>query len=143
MPTYKWNATTAANLATTELNNLANNTRVAGQILDNTITRALFANLELAVQFTVAPNADSLIQLYLLPSIDGTNYADGSPTIAPGVESFTTNFVLKNTLNLQRIPAQRIPLDPFRYLPLIVNTSGQAFPASGSTLRIASFSYES
>ena len=146
MPVNRWAAPAAiANLATTELNSLANNARAEGVIFDNTVNRYLFADVELAVQFTVAPTStgDLAIQLYMVPSIDGTNYADGGVNTAPGVESFVTNFVLKSSTNAQRIPALRIPLDPFKYKPIIVNLSGQAFPASGSTIRIVAFNFES
>lgn len=144
MALFKWSAPAGSTLAGAELNSLAFNARVEGQILDNTVTRYPFANFELYIPgFAVAPTADTQIQLYFLPTFDGTNYTDGSASIAPSSEALIASFTLKNTTSAQRIPVQRVFIDPLKYKTLIVNSSNQNLPAANNTLKIVSFSYES
>lgn len=96
----------------------------------------LFADVELAVDFVTAPTGGTVVELYLLPSIDGgTTYPDGSTSILPQSSLFVGGFAVRNTTAAQVMVLRGIALPPGYYKYLLQNTTNQAFPATGSTLR--------
>lgn len=100
----------------------------------------LFADLELAVDFVTAPVASSVVEVYLLPSIDGgTTYPDGSSSIIPQAGLFVGGFAVRNTTAAQVMVIRGVALPPGYYKYLVQNTTDQAFPATGSTLRYATY----
>jgi hypothetical protein len=109
---------------------LINDDSVAQPTLD------LFADLELAVDFVTAPTAGTVVELYLLPSIDGgTTYPDGSTSILPQSSLYVGGFAVRNTTAAQVMVIRGIALPPGYYKYLVQNTTNQPFPATGSTLR--------
>jgi hypothetical protein len=134
---------TAANALTTELNALPNGSRaVQSANADNTTALAFWADAELNVTFGSAPTAGNTVDLYLIPGIDGTNYADnGAGTLssnqasgAPSGTYLVGSFELQAVTTAQRVAVPRIPLLPGKWKWAAYNNSGQAFPASGSTI---------
>jgi hypothetical protein len=126
----------------TELNALAATTgKAISSALDNSDAVAqptlnLFADLELAVDFVTAPTAGTVVELYLLPSIDGgTTYPDGSTSVLPQTSLYVGGFAVRNTTAAQVMVIRGVALPPGSYKYLLQNTTNQAFPASGSTLR--------
>lgn len=126
----------------TELNALAATTgKAISSALVNDESAAqptlnLFADLELAVDFVTAPTAGTVIELYLLPSIDGgTVYPDGSTSILPQSSLYVGGFAVRNTTAAQVMLLRGVALPPGYYKYLVQNTTNQPFPATGSTLR--------
>lgn len=134
------------NVFTTELNALVASTgKVISAALDNTPDGAevggdLFDDLELLVDFVTGPTAGTVIEMYLLPSIDGgTVYPDGSASIVPQSSLYVGGFAVRNTTAVQTMVLRGIPLPPGFFKYLLQNTTNQAFPATGSTLRRNSY----
>lgn len=126
----------------TELNAIVATTGKAissALINDDSVTQPtldLFADLELAVDFVTAPTAGTVVELYLLPSIDGgTVYPDGSTTILPQSSLYVGGFAVRSTTAAQVMVIRGIALPPGYYKYLVQNTTNQPFPATGSTLR--------
>lgn len=121
----------------TELNSLAATSgKAISAAIDNSTNLDLFDDLELAVTFGSAPTAGTVVEVYLVISIDGgTNYADGSSTVLPASSSYLGGFAVRAVTTAQRIPIRGVPLPPGSFKYLVQNTTNQAFPASGSTLR--------
>jgi hypothetical protein len=127
----------------TELNSLAGSNGKAISIgLSNNVpsdtdpTLDLFADLELAVDFVTAPTGGTVVELYLLPSIDGgTTYPDGSSSVLPQSSLYVGGFAVRATTAAQVMVIRGIALPPGYYKYLIQNTTNQPFPASGTTLR--------
>lgn len=125
----------------TELNALATPTgKAISAAIDNAVPAApqgdLFADLELAVDFVAAPTAGTVIELYLLPSIDGgTTYPDGSTSILPQSSLYVGGFAVRAVTTAQVMVLRGVALPPGSYKLLVQNTTNQAFPATGSTLR--------
>jgi len=69
----------------TELNSLANNTMSAlGPALGaDGSAQDLMGDVELVVTYGTAPTAGSVVDVYAVPAVDGTNYAD-TPTATTG-----------------------------------------------------------
>ena len=81
---YKGYTQALTNVLTTELNTLTNNSYcTAGGAVDNTTNLDLFADFQCNVTFGTAPTTGTTLDLFLVPSLDGTNYADGGGAVAP------------------------------------------------------------
>lgn len=131
-----------ATVLSTELNALAlTSGKAISSALDNSDTVAqptldLFADLELKVTFASAPTAGTVVELYVLPSIDGgTTYPDGSTSVLPQSSLYVGGFAVRAVTTAQVMVLRGIALPPGSYKYLVQNTTNQAFPATGSTLR--------
>ena len=131
-----------ATVMDTGLNALGASTgKAISAALDNTSDGAaaggdLFDDLDLSVNFVSAPTVGTVIELYLLPSLDGgTTYADGSASVEPQSSLFVGGFAVRADTAVQRLFVRGVPLPPGFFKYLLRNTTNQAFPASGSVLR--------
>lgn len=138
MATEKWAAyTSRGNVLSTELNALASAGRsAAGTEVDNGANLDMFGVLELAVTFDTAPAAGGYVETYMVTAPDGTNYEDGSNTVDPGTHKLIDRIPVRAVTTAQRLTGRMIPLLPEKTKFLLYNGSGQAFPASGSTLTL-------
>lgn len=133
-------------LLSTDLNSLANN---AGSALSAAVTNetdlCTHAILELAVDFVSAPTAESLVEIYLVPEVDSTNYADYTSGTTPVASAthLVGAFILKATTAAQRLSSPIIELPATDFKIAVINKSGQAFPASGSTVKMQRWFYQS
>jgi hypothetical protein len=119
----------------TELNSLgATSGKAISSAQDNSATLALFDDVELNVTFGSAPTAGTVVELYLVTSIDGTNYADGSSSVLPQSSLYVGGFAVRAVTSAQRMHIRGVALPPGLFKYLLQNTTNQAFPASGSTL---------
>src|SRR4051812_10343049 len=79
--------TALASIITTGLNSLASGSRAASSAgaIDNTSGLDFLIDLEFLVKYTSsAPSAGVIAaDVYLVPSLDGTNYAEGSTSVTP------------------------------------------------------------
>lgn len=124
-----------ANVMTTELNSLGATTgKAISSAFDNSSNLDLFADFELLVTFGTAPTANTVVELYIVPTIDGTNYADGSTSVLPQASLYVGGFVVRN-VTAQRMVLRGISLPPGLFKMLVQNTTNQAFPGTNSTLR--------
>ncbi len=144
----KYEAAAIASLLTTELNSLANGSgAIASAGYDNATNLYLYGFFELNVTFGSNPTAGSTVDLYLIPAADGTNYDDGAGGASPvaPVTTYAGSFPLRAVTTAQKVSLggpggpSLIPLPPVPFKALLVNGSGQAFPASGSTLKMVPY----
>lgn len=133
-----------ATVLTTELNSLAATTgKAISAALDNTTNLDLWADFELKVTFGTAPTLNSIVELYVLPSVDaGTTYPDGSGSVLPAPPLYAAGFPVRAVTTAQVIVVRGIALPPGLFKVLVQNTTAQAFPASGSTLRMNAYALE-
>ena len=128
-------------MLSTELNSLAS----AAGAIQNTGTNAAFDNssasnlwfltdFELDVTFGSAPNGTTGVDLYILYDM-GNGYTDGSATVFP-VENFVGTFPCRAVNTAQKIPLYSIPVRPYPLKVIAVNNTNQAFPASGTTVKM-------
>jgi len=138
MATEKWAAyTSRGNVLSTELNALASAGRsAAGTEVDNGVNLDMYGVLELQVTFGTAPSAGGYVEIYMVTAPDGTNYEDGSNTVDPGTHKLIDRIPVRAVTTAQRLTGRMIPLLPEKTKFLLYNGSGQAFPASGSTLAL-------
>lgn len=129
----------------TELNALAAATgKAISSAIDNSTNLDLFDDLELAVDFVSAPTAGTVIEVYLLPSLDGgTTYPDGDASILPQSSLFVGGFAVRAATAAQVMVLRGIALPPGWFKYLVQNTTNQAFPATGSVLQRNSYQLQS
>lgn len=130
---------------TTELNALTSSTgKAISAAIDNSTNLDLFDDLQLSVTFASAPTAGTVVELYLLPSVDaGTDYPDGSTTVLPQSALFVAGFAVRAVSTAQVLVVRGVALPPGLFKYLVQNTTNQAFPATGSTLERSPYQLQS
>jgi hypothetical protein len=133
-------AGTPTSALTTELNSLATATATAaGPAQDNSSNLDLYADFVLSVTFGTNPTAGATVDLYLLPSVDGgTNYADAVVAATPARNMLVGSFYCRAVTTAQIMTVTNVPI-PEKFKMMVVNNSGQSFPASGSTVKYQSW----
>ncbi len=149
MSSIKWEAAAIVSLATTELNSLANNAAVLGVEYDNSVNLYEAGLFELNVTISPAPTANAALELYLVPAPDGTNYDDGGAAgPVAQLNTYVGSFVVRAVTTAQKMTLglpgalgspSLILLPPTKFKGLLYNKSGQALPASGSTLKFVPY----
>jgi len=142
MSTIKYGAYgTIATALSTELNSLANNARAISAAI--TGGQELWDDLELAVTYGTAPTAGSVVEIYLIPSVDGTNYVDGDATIVPPFSYLVGYFPLRAVTSAQRIGLRGVVLTPGLWKYLVSNLAGQSMAATGNTMKRRMYAMDS
>ena len=139
MATFKWLAPEViATALSTELNALANGSfSNASAAIANETDLFQFINLELALS-SLTPVAGQMVAVYLLPTLDGTNYADGGGAVALPNENLIATISLSTSTGAKRRVVNNILIPPLGFKLVVGNlaiTSGVAFGATGSTLK--------
>jgi hypothetical protein len=120
----------------TALNSLTSTGSALSAAIDNDADDDMYADFELLIDYATGPTAGSVIECYVVRTVDGTNYEDASTT-GPVVPSngFVGAFVLRNTTDTQRIIIPGVPIPPRDFKVMVVaKTTGQTAQASGNTL---------
>ncbi len=130
-------------ILSTELNSLANGSNsAASTAVDNSSNLDLYADFLLTVTFGTAPSAGTTCDLYVMPSLDGTTYADGGSSVIPAKNLYVGSFYVRNVTTAQVMALNNI-LIPQYFKLVIVNNTGQTMAASGNTLKYRTFSLQS
>jgi len=136
-----WNNNpSAVTLLSTELNSLANDSRVITAAIDNSIGLEQFADFELSIaaqSSTRDPNA--AIEIYIIPSIDGINYPEDA-TVDPSVNMKVGSFVFSENTDADIDTILNILIPPGKFKILLKNITGQALAESGNVLKYRIYS---
>ena len=147
MPTEsKWEAPAAiVSYLTTELNSLADGANGLGAKVDNVADgeNEMFISLELNLAATSSRDADARIEIYILYSVDDTNFDMGSASVDPRPETLLHVFSYDAATTTRYRTTANLPLAPFDFKLLVMNELGVAFFGSGSTLKYRLHSAES
>lgn len=124
---------TAQTALSTGLNSLANNSNSsASSSIDNTTNLDLYADIELVLAAQgSARSAGATVTVYLLTSLDGTNFDDANETTA----EVAAVFPLDAATTARRRTVRDVSIPPALFQLLVRNSTGQAFAASGNTIR--------
>jgi hypothetical protein len=131
----KWYVPTGVQtLLTTGLDSLTNGSFATSSAYDNSTALDLVADFQLAVCYGTAPSAGvKVAELYLLPSVDGTNYAaqDGSGVPQKGlfVGAFESRAPSTSVVEYLVLPGVSVP--PGLWKLALKNTSGQTYKDNG------------
>ncbi|MCK5613047.1 hypothetical protein KAR91_64840 [Candidatus Pacearchaeota archaeon] len=128
-------------LMSTDLNALADDTVNVGVVLpDNSSNRYFYAEFELVLaSVDLSAQTNPAIELYLVPSYDGTNYADtgtdASSTVYPPAQYLVAVLGVAETSAAHRAVSPHIIMDPLKYTPVVINKTGAAFAATGNVVK--------
>jgi len=126
-----------------DLNALANvTTNVGAVVLDNRTNKHhhLMAEIYLVI-IDLSAAVGLTVELYLVPSVDGTNYcdtgADASTTNLPPGSAHIGTFNIQKTNAIHRAAILcKECLQALLYTPVLINKTGAAFGAEGNILKI-------
>jgi len=130
---------------TTELNSLADAGNKLGAKIDNEADgeNEMFLDVEIYVAAQgLARDAGAYIELYLLSSVDGTNFGYGDDSVDPPASSLLDVFLLDAATTARYLTLANLPLPPLDLKLLVINNTGQAFAATASTLKYRIHSLE-
>jgi hypothetical protein len=116
--TVKWGTPTARTTGIAA-EAIAAGANFLGAAIDNATNRDRYLSVELVFTCAEAPTAGTTIELYILPSEDGTNYADGAADLDPA-STPTAIFTVRAVTTAQRPPAEvNIPIPPKKFKLLL------------------------
>lgn len=145
---YKAAAQTVAFSGTQTLASLADDewTNLSDEI-DNSVSGWLFADWELVLASAIFTGADSAVELYLIPTVDDTNYPDWVGNVITDEQEnnvfFVGAFTTSGATAAQRLALRGIDLPPGKFKVGVRNRSGVALAASGNTLKYRPWQYSS
>jgi hypothetical protein len=127
-------------LMSTDIDTIANTfSNIGAVMIDNSTNRYLYAEFELVLaSVDLSAQTNPAVELYLVPSYDGTNYADAgtdNTAVYPPAQYLVAVMGVNATLAAHRAVSPHILIDPILYKPVIVNKTGAAFVAS-NTLKV-------
>lgn len=147
MPTEsKWEAPASIQTyLTTELNSLADGANKLGAKIDNVADgqNEMFLNLELSIAAQASSrSSDARVEVFVLYSVDDTNFDMGDDSTDPRPDALATVLLLDAATTARYRVAVNLPIAPLDFKLLIINETGQAFAASGNTLKYRLHSVE-
>jgi len=123
---------TLASLADGEFTNLSD-------AIDNSTNLYHFADFEFVCTSVVFTGTDSHIQLFLIPSVDGTNYGQWTGNVTTNEQQnqpyYVGSFVTTGDTAAQRMTLRKVELPPGLWKCAVRNQGNVALAASGSTLK--------
>ena len=140
---------TSISIMTTEMNSLAtgqikNNTVIAS--FDNTSNRDVYAvfELELGADLDLSAQTNSTVELYLIPSYDGTNFADDADETNDDLTGvyYVGAFSFTQQAGSRRAVIEGITLSPLKYKIAVKNSLGVTMNATGNVVRVETYSQE-
>lgn len=135
MAAVKWGTLETPHLALSVTTALANNGRQLGEAI--TPSGYIYSAYMFESKYHVAPDANASVELFALPAVNGSTYADGNAGVEPPINTLIGVFPVYGLANSGQVAVlTNIPTVPFPFKPLIKNRTGQTIPASSGTLTI-------
>ena len=134
--TFKWVAGEGQTTAlSTELNALGNGNTALSAAIDN--LAGLYLYMDIAISLVSAAFvAASYISVYLICSLDGTNYEDGSAGTPGVIPARPPDAIIPLRLltGAQAVVITGIPIPPLKFKLEFVNNAGVALGTTGNLL---------
>lgn len=125
-------------LLSTGLNSLTNGSRAVSGADNNDTDLALYGDFECNFG-SAAFGSGAFVSLYILESVDGTNYEDGDASTTPASSALLCNIMFRNATAAQIHAVRGIPLPPTKFKILLINNTGVTLASSGNTLKMQKY----
>jgi hypothetical protein len=119
----------------TELNSLADGANKLGAAIDNSTNKYLFHDLEIYLASAAFTGIDPHIKIYVLPSVDGANYADGSDSVDPVNSNAVYAGEIRATTAAQYIVIRDVALPNENFKYLLMSEANVALASTGNTMK--------
>lgn len=132
----------------TDLDSLADDTWSAlSAEIDNSLNGYLFMDIEVVLASLTPTGADAAIEVYVVPSIDDTNYPNYTESGTADEQENNQYFVGSVTLSLdteaQNHSIRGVEMPPGKFKIGVRNRANVALGASGNTIKWRPWSYKS
>ena len=128
---------------TTELNTLASAARVIGAAIDDTANLNMYMDVEVVLaEQSSTRTAGCHIAVYLVTSIDGTNYGYGDASVQPPASSLVAALPVDAAVTARRLTSKPFLVPPGKWKLVIENNTGYALAATGNTAGYRVYSEE-
>lgn len=131
-----------ANVLTTELNSLADGTVTAlGSQVDNTTNLDMVVDFQLDLASLTISSANAYVNVYIVPTIDGTNYPDSVTTYANFMAGYLVGSIPVKAVSATtaRATLTGILIGPGKFKVAVRSMLGVSMAASGNTLGIRAY----
>ena len=128
--------TSRSTVLTTELNSLGDGAfSGVGSAVDNTSNLDQFGALDIVLA-SLNPTAGAFLQLFMVQSLDGTNYEDAPSSTNPGLHMLvaTVNVTTGSAAKRIMTPTFRIPPGKFKFV--LYNDCNVSLGASSNTVTL-------
>lgn len=107
--------------------------------IDNSTNKYVYADLELYLASAAFTGTDSVIEIYLVPSVDGTNYPNWTGNVTTDEQENNSYYVGTATTSgateAQRMVLRNIPLPNGKYKYGFRSRAGVSLSASSNTAK--------
>lgn len=137
--TVKWSTYSAATTyLSSELDALADAGNKLGGALDNTVPHDMYSDWQVYATAAATRDVGGRIDLYFLPSVDGTNYAYGDDSVDPSTASLVGSMILPSGSTSEYSSVLTHVLMPAgKFKALAENQTGAALGGSASIIQFA------
>lgn len=125
-------------IISTGFNTLGDGSRVVSSAVNNDSDLYLYADLELSFA-SAAFGAGAYVDLYLLESVDGSNYEDGDSSTTPTSQCHLARVPFRNATAAQIHTVKGVILPPTKFKILAETHVGVTLAGSGNTLKISRY----
>lgn len=119
----------------------------ASDAIDNSSNLYLFADIEIVLGSAAFTGTDSAIEVYLIPSVDGTNYANWTGNGTSDEQENDTHYVgvvsTSGSTAAQRLVLRNIALPNGLYKYALRNRGNVTLASSGNTVKWRPYNYAS
>ena len=122
MASFPWNTPTSRTTGISASDNLANATGLLSNEIDNASNLDDTMDIELAFTPETAPDANVVFYIFILTSIDGTNYEDGSTSVLP-IKVPVVSVPCRAVTSAHKMSATGIPIPPQKFKLLVWNAT--------------------
>lgn len=115
--------------------------------IDNSTNKYLFADIEVYLgSMTAGTTGDEAIEIYIVPTVDGTNYPDWSGNSTADAQENNIYFVGSVPIDQSGAATKRgvlraVALPPGKFKMGVRNRTNATLAASGSTLKYRPYGY--